>query len=64
MGSHRAEKTKLTEDVHLLNGRPVPINDLIMDLKKKYSPVFEQGPGEIKGSSVNSFERKRKTCFL
>lgn len=53
VGSHRAEKTKLTEDVHLLNGKPVPIDDLIMDLKKKYSPMFEQGPEEIKGSSVN-----------
>lgn len=53
VGSHRAEKTKLTEDVHQLNGKPIPINDLAMDLKKKYLPVFEQGPGEIKGSSVN-----------
>lgn len=48
VGSHIAEKTKLTEDVLLLNSKPVPINDLIMDLKKNYSPVLE-----IKGSSVN-----------
>lgn len=46
VGSHRAEKTKSTEDIHLLNSNPVPINDLIMDLKNKYSPGSNKNQGK------------------
>lgn len=68
VGSHRAEKKKLTEDVHLLIGKPVPINDLIMDLKKKYSPVppvfeHEQAknvPFALRNSVENEMENYKK----
>lgn len=45
---------RVNKEVQLLDGKSVPNeSELVADIKKKFAPVFEEGPGEIKGSPVN-----------
>lgn len=44
----------VNKNVQLLDGKSVPNEfNVIAEIKRKYAPVFDEGPGEIKGSSVN-----------